>query len=188
MKKFLFALILIALPLVGNAQEHMKFMGIPIDGSASQFEQKLVTQKGMTKIREHMYNGRYFGIDDCHICLAVINNIVRNIGVFFPVASDWRALSSRYEELKENLTAKYGNPYKVVEYFDSSFADDDYSKFSEVKRDACHFCTSWSTSVGEVKLEIVNNKADYTSYPQIYLSYLDYENYFKAEAAKSDDL
>jgi len=189
MKKFLFALILIALPLVGNAQEHMKFMGIPIDGTPAQFGQKLVTQKGMTKINDNAYTGRFFGVDNCLISISSVNNYIRIVGVYSPEAKDWREISSRYEQLKSSLTSKYGEPDIVEEKFDRDYIDDDNSRFYELKNDRCHYNTAWSTPQGEVQLKMLNVKDEYSLGTQyVVLLYIDYDNYNKAEAAKSDDL
>ena len=189
MKKFLFALILIALPLVGNAQEHMKFMGIPIDGTPAQFGQKLVTQKGMTDIGRNCYVGKFFGIENCCVAVVGVDNNIRTVSVYFPESKDWTSISARYNQLKNSLTSKYGEPYNVTEYFDSKYVDDDPSRFYELIFDRCHYETSWVMTQGEIQLKMVNLKGDNSSDSQhVALFYIDYANFNKAEAAKSDDL
>jgi len=188
MKKFLFALILIALPLTGNAQEHMKFMGIPIDGTPAQFGQKLVTQKGMKEVvAEKVYSGKFFA-QDCIISLYAPHNCLCSVNVYFPESSSWSNILTLYDALKRHLTAKYDIPSKVEEYFDNKNVNDDYSKFIELKNDRCHYSTSWQAPVGAIRLNMINFQLSSGSNPRVCLSYHDYINSIKTELRSSDDL
>ena len=58
MKKVFLALTLLLVSLVGNAQvNHLKFAGIPIDGTQESFETQLINKKGFRKV---MWKGQPF--------------------------------------------------------------------------------------------------------------------------------
>lgn len=58
MKKVVLALTLLLVSLVGNAQvNHLKFAGIPIDGTQESFETQLINKKGFRKV---MWKGQPF--------------------------------------------------------------------------------------------------------------------------------
>lgn len=76
MRKIALTIIVGIMTIVGQAQEHLRFMDIPIDGSLNEFYGKLIKEKGllmseMTEGEEYMnmetkkLTGDYYGIKNC---------------------------------------------------------------------------------------------------------------------------
>jgi len=190
MKRLLLSL-LIVLPMLANARtEHMKFMGIPIDGTSAQFGQMLVQQKNMTRIDDNFYKGTFFDVKDCYVVVGSNRDVVCGADVRFPKANDWQGLSSRYNKLKEGLTKKYGEPLDAEEFFDEAdkYDTDDSCRYVGVEANKCHYLTVWSTPVGQVQLKIENFKIEESYEPQIRLTYFDKLNYDETDAIKYEDL
>ena len=92
MKRILIALLLV-FSFIGamaqNTNEHLKFMGIPINGTLESFTQKLVT-KGMKRQlgarNMGFVRGTFAGKDNCNIYIERINsrNVVFRVVVCLP--------------------------------------------------------------------------------------------------------
>ena len=94
-----------------ETQEHLKFKGIPIDGTVSNFVEKL-KQKGYTYVTETngsvILKGAFASTKDCLIfVIAPSNNgSISKIGVEFPSYDTWAPLESKYMSLKNMLSTK----------------------------------------------------------------------------------
>ena len=84
----------------------LTFKGIPMSGSLSAFEAKLV-KAGFTKAGNGIYTGDFAGYSDCRITPSG-SNPVQEVRVDFPVISDWDDLEKAYDSLQASLTQKYG--------------------------------------------------------------------------------
>ena len=164
MKKILLVAITILLSASLNAQnveEHMKFKGVPIDGTLSEFTQKL-KQKGFSyKGMEDgmaMFEGEFAATKGCTVvAVSKSTNTVHKVAVAFPDCDTWSCLSNKYESRKDMLTQKYGEPVLCVEKFDNNYADNDMFKFYSVRSDQCKYVTSWITEEGEIDLDITHS-------------------------------
>ena len=141
--------------------EHMKFKGIPIDGTLNDFTQKM-KQKGFSYVGMEdgmaMFTGEFAATKGCTIiAVAKSTNDVHKVAVAFPDCDTWSCLINKYESLKEMLTQKYGEPASNVEKFDSKYIDDDSDRFYNVRVDRCKYSTSWSTVMGEIDLDITHS-------------------------------
>lgn len=167
MKKILLVVITLLLSLSLNAQtteEHMKFKGIPIDGTLIDFTQKM-KQKGFSyKGMEDgmaLFEGEFAATKGCTIiAVAKSTNVVHKVAVVFPDCDTWSCLFNKYESLKDMLVQKYGKPASSVEKFDIKYVDDDMSKFYCVKFDQCKYATTWITEKGEIDLDITHDGMD----------------------------
>lgn len=96
------------------AQEHLSFKGIPIEGSMTEFCQKLKT-KGFTSIGQEnnisLFTGDFTGseatvgvtaTDDGKNVFAVV--------VLFEPSGEWNTLVNTYDYYKDLYTRKYGKP------------------------------------------------------------------------------
>ena len=166
--------------------EHMKFKGVPLDGTLNDYVTKM-KQNGFTLVATEnkmaMLQGDFAGYKSCVIGVSTLEqkDLVNKITVVFPECDTWSPLSSNYFNLKELLTEKYGGPSEVVEKFDTSYKpSDDNDRMYNVGMDRCKYYTTYETEKGSIKLAI--SKDDF-----VRLSYFDKINgKILREKAKSD--
>ena len=175
-----------------NANEHLKFMGIPINGTLESFTQKLVA-KGLK--REHAWDnalllkGTFAGKSGSGVCVMRVpsRNVVYKVVVCLPSKDTWEWLENDYKEFKEMLTTKYGEPYKCSESFkEGTYVGSDYLKISALKGGECEYYSAWGSTEGMILLEIFN--ADGSSDSCVRLTYIDLINGKLADSSKQDDL
>ncbi|NIJ45130.1 hypothetical protein FHR24_001569 [Wenyingzhuangia heitensis] len=162
-----------------TSQEHMKFKGIPIDGTLKDFVLKL-EKKGFTyeKTEEGIawFGGEFASYNNCIIAVVSLKqkDLVCKTIVLFPDKDTWSSLSNNYFFLKELLTEKYGEPSKVVEKFDSSIQpSDDEDRMRKVKSYNCKYYTNYITDKGKIQLTIYHSEKDLYSSCFVRLSYYD---------------
>jgi len=189
MKKTFLLVVVCVLAATMSAEEHMKFKGIEMNGTVSQFVSQLQA-KGMTRVGSRdgsvALNGDFASYKNCTI--AVVGdekmNVVK-VAVVFPEQSTWGMLSSNYETLKDMLTTKYGEPSTIVEKWDGySEPRDDNDRMLEVGMDRCKYGALWETPQGNIELMISHN--DFTCF--VMLSYYDEQNQSQALQSAIDDL
>ena len=196
MMKRIFIALLFIFSCIGamaqNANEHLKFMGIPINGTLESFTQKLVA-KGLK--REHAWDnalllkGTFAGKSGSGVCVMRVpsRNIVYKVVVCLPSKDTWEWLENDYKEFKEMLTTKYGEPYKCSESFkEGTYVGSDYLKISALKGGECEYYSAWGSTEGMILLEIFN--ADGSSDSCVRLTYIDLINGKLADSSKQDDL
>ena len=102
---------------------HMKFMGIPLDGTLASFSTQL-QKKGFKQIKlfdskqMNFFVGNFAGYADCLVYVMAVSPEDRRVvggGVTFPPDEEWSGLSLQYETLKRRLTSKYGEPSVCIE-------------------------------------------------------------------------
>ena len=172
-----------------NATDHLKFKGVPIDGTLREFTVKMkqanylhiVTEDGIA-----LFEGDFAGYKDCVIAVVTLDNndLVSTVTVGFPDNETWLSLMSDYLHLKDLLIEKYGEPDEVV----SKFAEypepsSDFMKFHAVLNDECTYYTTFELSNGSIQLSLEKNEA-LTAF--VRLSYYDKTNYetIRQEALK----
>lgn len=175
-----------------NTNEHLKFMGIPINGTLESFTQKLVA-KGLKSIQAAegvgLLNGTFAGKNDCNIFVATVpnRNIVSKVVVCLPPRETWAWLESDYNQFKQMLTSKYGEPLQHSETFKAgTFTSSDYLKISALKEGKCEYYVGWKLNEGVILLEIISIESP--SSCLVRLSYFDAINSKLEESSKQDDL
>lgn len=163
MKKMMLSLVLTLLSLTLYAQTespHLSFKGVPIDGTLSEYVQKM-KQKGFdymgTEDGIAILTGDFAAYKGCTIGVSTLKqkDLVSKIIVFFPDCDTWAPLSRNYFLLKEMLTEKYGEPANVIEKFQGySEPKDDASRMTKVQIDQCKYITTFKTPKGEIQLSI----------------------------------
>lgn len=163
MKKILLITITFLFSVSLNAQnegEHMKFKGIPIDGTLEGFTKEM-TQKGFTYQGTEdgmaVFEGEFAATKGCTVVAVTKSNAVHKVAVAFPDCDTWSCLSNKYESLKDMLTQKYGNPDSCIEKFEKDIYSGDMSRFFGVELDECKYATTWITDKGEIDLDITHN-------------------------------
>ncbi|MGP1591426.1 MAG: hypothetical protein ACTTHI_06485 [Prevotella sp.] len=195
MKRILIALLLV-FSFIGamaqNTNEHLKFMGIPINGTLESFTQKLVAKK-IKSIQAAegigLFNGTFAGKMNCNIYVATVpnRNIVSKVVVILPPRETWAWLESDYNEFKQMLTSKYGEPFQHSETFKAgAFTTSDYSKMSSLREGKCEYYTAWKLNEGAIVLEIISIESPSSCFVRI--SYFDAINSKLEESSKQDDL
>ncbi|UKK52009.1 hypothetical protein L6472_05380 [Prevotella sp. E13-17] len=163
MKKMMLSLVLTLLSLTLYAQTespHLSFKGVPIDGTLSEYVQKM-KQKGFDDMGTEdgiaILTGDFAAYKGCTIGVSTLKqkDLVSKIIVFFPDCDTWAPLSRNYFLLKEMLTEKYGEPANVIEEFQGySEPKDDASRMTKVQIDQCKYITTFKTPKGEIQLSI----------------------------------
>lgn len=171
------------------AQEsHLKFKGVPINGSLTEFVNK-IKSAGFTHLGTEdgiaVLEGDFAGYKKCTVGVYTIKplNIVSMIGVIFNSRENWTDLESDYNLLKEMLTEKYGAPSQVIEEFEHSTIDDD-DKLFELQMNRCTWASLFKTDLGEIELLI--HHQDFQT--NVILRYRDKANTEKVRQQALNDL
>jgi hypothetical protein len=148
-----------------NAQGHLKFNGVEIDGNLTSFVQKM-SEKGFVK-EYSSPDGSTIGMKGVFLDEDVVlmisadsqNKIVNGVLVGFIANEDtpWRTLEHDYNNLVDLYTEKYGEPIKQEEYFDSPFDVDYLRRGSEklaLDRNKCHYTTYFQLENGNILISI----------------------------------
>ena len=147
-----------------SAQDHLKFMNIPISGSLDDFAKKLEA-KGFEPYQVEddfiSLTGPYAGYNNCFVYIYTRYSIVYNIEVYFAYVDD---VHSAYNDLRRRLGLKYGAPSHVD---DNTNGDGSYR-------------TSFYLPAGEIRLTIEDNNLD--------LNYYDTNSYNAAIGVATSDL
>ncbi|MBO7202157.1 MAG: hypothetical protein IIW13_04155 [Paludibacteraceae bacterium] len=192
MKKILISICLTLATLVSVAQnsEHLKFKGVPINGTLSEFVKKM-QNAGFSFIGNEdgtsFLRGDFAGFKGCIIGVSTIKNVnvVNSIGVIFPMRETWSDLESDYNQLKSMLTQKYGEPANVIETFQGLLINSNDDKLRDLEYDRCTYQTTFETKNGDIQLSL--EKGDSFQY-FVLLKYFDKINTQTVENAAIDDL
>lgn len=160
---------------------HLKFKGVPIDGSLDKFVERMKRSNFKlvgTKDGKAVLTGDFADFKECTINVATLEgkDLVSSISVAFPKEEQWEYLYGDYKHLKEMLTEKYGKPSSCVEKFQGSHGlkpTDDNDKIYYVKFDRCKYESRFQASNGEIVLRI-EHRGPVDCY--VMLSYKDKEN------------
>jgi hypothetical protein len=173
-----------------NATDHLKFKGIPIDGTLNEFvsEMKksgflhLGTEDGVA-----IFEGDFAGFKGCGVAVTTFDNrdLVSIVRVIFTEQDTWASLISNYLFLIELLTEKYGEPDETVEEFLSSWQPEtDEMKMHMLGNDECSYYSSYELKNGTIQIEL---KGD-NNVGVVLLSYYDKINYEKIRQEALNDL
>lgn len=184
------ALNITVLPSPTAPKKHLKFVGVPIDGTLNQFTKKM-KQKGFTYVGTEYgttyLKGDFAGFRNCIVFVNTLRNkdLVTSVGVKFPEYSNWNSVYDNYSTIKDMLTAKYGQPTQVVEGFQGPFADGNNDRIQQVWMDRCKYSTTFKTEFGTIELYI----AEYDLWHScVMLKYTDKANNILVRDAAMEDL
>ena len=171
MKKLILTLAAIVLVVSAFAQNrHLKFKGIPIDGSLTNFVTAL-KGAGYQLIYQSEDGGAAalegsFTNEDVTIVVVTTpkTNTVWKVAVLFEDQSSWSSLKSDYKALKANLAAKYGAPDSAYEFFSSPYEEGDGYEMTAIYAEKCtymsffHVKSESGEEVGTIWVEIAKNE------------------------------
>lgn len=171
MRRLLITLILSLAVINIIAQEHLSFMGIPLDGSVTEFCKKLKA-KGFTKIGHKAIFSGYF--TSRHATVYVINDgkIVNGVVVAIDESSEWNTLVSTYDLYKDLYTQKYGEPFICQEY-NPSRGESNILLMHELGKGSVTYESCWQVTGGLIVLSISK-----LSHPNgtVIIKYMDVQN------------
>ena len=177
--------------IFAQSSEHLKFKGVPIDGTLNEYVSKM-KQAGFQLIGTDdgvaLLEGEFAGYRGCLIAVSTLKsvNVVNTIGVVFPARENWSSLEGDYEHLKSMLTEKYGEPSDVVEKFQGyGNPQTDQEKWIRLITDNCSWYTIFETKNGDIQLSL--EKGDYGEY-FVLLKYFDKINTEAVRSAAMEDL
>ena len=189
MRKFLLSFLL-SMGIVCSAQtNHMKFKGIPIEGTLNSFILKL-EQKGYTSLGQQdgtaLLKGEFATVKGCTIGVSRFSDRdqVNMVGVIFPVDKTWNEIATRYYFLKDMLKEKYGNPECIEEFTDRE-PSSDFLRYHAILNGECNYISEFSCKEGRVQLTLM--KLDYDS-AAVILRYIDKETSDESRKKMMDDL
>ena len=197
MKKIILTLSFLVILISSFAQssEHLKFKGVPIDGTLNEYVAKM-KQAGFyhegTEDGVALLSGEFAGYSDCVVGVKTLQklNLVHEIVVLFPSQDKWAGLIYDYERLKTMLSKKYGEPDECVERFVSTpiyiNLNDDNDKMDEVMNDHCEYYSTYNTDNGSITLTIGND--GYSFGCRVKLFYTDKMNSKIFDNAAMEDL
>lgn len=159
MKRTLVTIILSLLTLCMSAQTHLKFKGIPIEGSIDAFENKLVAQGYKQYMRNdpgHVLEGTFAGVKNCHIFIFCTQKTrqIWKAAVAFPSESSWQDARTSYDKFCAQFKQKYGEPTNTYEYFVSPYELDDGFEFQAISAGKGYYCMHWAFPEGDIAVKI----------------------------------
>lgn len=163
-KNLLALLFLLFTTVLGvNAQEHMKFMGIPIDGTLSSFGTKL-SEKGFVKKNADdgilSFKGKFTGKDVDVLLLGTEETLtVWKVVVLFDKETSWSSIKSIFNDYKDMFKGKYGEPSNDFHFFSKPYYEGDGYEMQALRMDKCTYSTFWNTLQGSINLDM--NKRGY---------------------------
>lgn len=173
---------------------HLKFKGVPIDGSLNTFVDRM--RRSGFKSRTYSSGRATLAGDfaDFRNCIVVVEtlsgkNLVSKVSVHFPCREKWVNLEQDYKHLKSLLTEKYGKPSSCAERFKPDeilgYPKSDSDKHFAISDDRCNYTTTFKRDNGTIVLKIKS-----TNYSDCFvaLSYEDKENSNAVRAHAIQDL
>ena len=177
--------------------EHLKFMGIPIDGSPKSFANQLKS-KGFTFNSSSTpdiiwMTGTFAGISDSNVLIykSPSSANVYKVRVVFPGQDSWTQIEIRYNRFKDWLSQKYLLT-ESKEEFQGYSPERDSSKMTKLILGDCSYWSVYGagtpdgTFLGSVYLDLMSISGENKGYVRI--EYEDYLNGENAEQGIIDDL
>ncbi len=193
MKKLV--ILTICLIIAGTAlsqQDHLKFKGVPIDGTLQSYTDAMKQagfQYEITQDGTALLTGDFAGYKGCIVGVSTLKNcdVVSRISVLFPERETWASLLNDYKTLKAMLTEKYGKPSDSKERFTGYVGVPENGIIMHALKDGKYvWYTTFTTELGDIKLSIIAGTKYLTGC--VCLSYLDKANSEKVRSAAMDDL
>ncbi len=189
MKQIVLSLLLAVCTVCSGQTTHMKFKGIPMEGTLNSFVQKL-KEKGYTYLGQEdgmaLLKGEFAATKGCTVGVARFadRDQVNLVAVIFPEEETWNSITRSYYNLKDMLTEKYGNP-ESIEQFSDREPSDDFLKFHALLRDECTYISEFACEGGKIQLTM--KKQNYNT-AAVILRYIDKANADETRKKIMDDL
>lgn len=157
MKKIFVTLAVLFAAINTMAQEHLSFKGIPIEGSMTDFCQKL-TAKGFTSIGHEnsitLFSGDFTGHKaTVGVTATDDGKNVFAVTVFFDASDEWNTLVNTYDYYKNLYIRKYGEPM-VSKENNPAHSDSNIALMAEVQQGTVEYDSAWKVRGGGILLSI----------------------------------
>ncbi len=156
-----FSAAILALASCSNSSDHMTFWGAAIDGPKEKFIKKMLNKQSDTKVLAQTGDGTLLGVykyEGTNGYFLIVDSkpdvdIVNKVSLLFPSMHAWKEYETKYFELKEELTRKYGESAGSIEQFlDPDTPDRD--KPSKFFLGEAQYSTLFYDEKGSVELSI----------------------------------
>jgi len=169
-----------------NAQDHLTFKGIPIEGSVTTFCQKLKS-KGFTQMGKDknitLFTGDFTGRQaTIGVGASDDGKNVFSVVVLFDPSGEWNNLVSTYDYYKDLYTRKYGDP-AISKENNPSRSDSNTALMAEVHQGTVVYGSAWNVTGGDIQLSIEKSSGIYEG--MVMIRYRDSQN---VEAKIQSDL
>ena len=177
MKKILISLFAFLASINIIAQEHLSFKGIPIEGSMTEFCQKLKS-KGFISIGKDnnisLFSGDFTGrkatvgvsaTDDGKNVFAVV--------VLLNSEKEWKTLANTYDYYKDLYTRKYGQP-AISKENNPSVSNSNTSLMIRLNEGVVEYVSTWEVTGGDIQLSIEKSSEIYEG--MVMIRYRDSQN------------
>lgn len=157
MKKVLFTILftICSLFVVCAQTEHLTFKGIQITGSEADITRQLkaigFTESPLNSVLRGEFSNE---LCDIYILSTQTSKTVYSISAAFPECNYWTVLRNSYFNFKNNLTEKYGEPYRHIEKFEDPYYNGDGYEISAIRNHKCKYISIWQTNKGNIILRI----------------------------------
>lgn len=186
MKKSIFLLIVcICAWFTPVHAEHLKFMGIPLTGTITQFQQKLAA-KGVTHDKKasaiaavgtRIFNGKFAGSKaDIVVWYDADTKIVYGAKAVYECYST-TSRDNKYDDIKSMLSTKYSE-----ESCEEGYQDGHDTYTIKVTDDFGY------SLIGVISLYCKQGEFPYDDTYYVFVEYLDFENFSKNQDSKMNDL
>lgn len=129
MKRILLTVVCVIITFFAQADGHMMFKGVEIDGDVESFKTKLAKQgfSGLVQDGAGIMTGSFTGEEVMLAFYATpLTKLVYSVVVIYQPQSQWSLLENKYSGLVESLKKKYGEPKESIW---------DVDKYSEPKHE-----------------------------------------------------
>lgn len=168
---------------------HIKFKGIPVDGTPENFVKELLSQGFYNPINlggTWVVEGPFAGYNKVRVLISSTNDLVFNATVTIDFNDNWPNVKSAYERLKASLKNKYDVEPDVTEYFPSYPSEGSGLEYRAFLQDKAKYQSVFVVEGGIIQLYIARlEEADGF---EIFISYSDGENLSKRFSSIEDDL
>ena len=167
MRKLIVSFVFTVITLTSYAQsssEHLTFKGIPIEGSMTEFCQKLKS-KGFTSIGSEnnlaLFMGDFTGRNaTIGVTATDDGKSVFAVAVLFDPSGEWNTLVNTYDYYKDLYTRKYGNPTISTEK-NPAHSDSNTALMAEVHQGTVVWGSAWEVTGGDIDLSIEKTSGVY---------------------------
>lgn len=191
--KRLLLLVVLAVCMAGTSlaqeAEHLKFKGIPIEGSVDDFGKKLVAE-GFSQVAKNAYRGKFMRSDCTVVLIAADNGMIWRVAIAFGDVKTWSTLRSSFDGYIDLYKEKYGAPTKVTKTFTGHYANSVQSSpdmaMYAIYNDACNYNAYWKLKQGSIDMSIVKGKSIKSGV--IVITYTDDANKAVVRSADLDEI
>lgn len=183
MKKSIILLLFVVLGFISSfAQEHISFMGIPVDGPASAFVTKLKA-KGFTLDKSddkaYLMSGSFTGKDvELFVFFSPKTKVACKVVVYYPKRTSWYSIKGEYNNLKESYEKKY-HLRNSFSFFSDPYYEGDGYEMQAVRNEKCNYISFFDAPGGGIVVEI-------SEFEQVKVAYEDDANMEKSRKEREN--